>query len=150
MDLKVTLRSVLPTGCCHGKIQSDLPNPSLLKRAIGPHQEGFLWPSHEVHWIPCWLGSYISSSSLMTFIRPPFSDLLAWSDYWLCFYSDTSWCSFTCCLAGPHYILSSAGRVCLTGLTLSFVVLSLSTITTSIALSTRTNALSVCGISKPP
>ena len=62
--------SCSPTGCCHGKIQSDLPNPSLLKRAIEPHQKGLLWPSHEVHWIPCWLGSYFSSSSLMTFIPP--------------------------------------------------------------------------------
>ena len=39
-------------------------------RELGPHQEGLLWPSHEVHWIPCWLGSYLSSSSLMTFIPP--------------------------------------------------------------------------------
>ena len=34
-------------------------------RKLGPHQEGLLWPSHEVHWTPCWLGSYFSSSSLM-------------------------------------------------------------------------------------
>ena len=39
-------------------------------REPGPHQEGLLWPSHEVHWIPWWLGSYFSSSSLMTFIPP--------------------------------------------------------------------------------
>ena len=34
-------------------------------RKLGPHQEGLLWPSNEVHWTPCWLGSYFSSSSLM-------------------------------------------------------------------------------------
>ena len=34
-------------------------------RKLGPHQEGLLCPSHEVHWTPCWLGSYFSSSSLM-------------------------------------------------------------------------------------
>ena len=28
--------SLSPTGCCHGKIQSDLRNPSLLKRARAP------------------------------------------------------------------------------------------------------------------
>ena len=94
-------------GCCHGWIQRDPPISPVPRRVaamerskviypiqvcwreLGPHQEGLLWPSHEVHWIPCWLGSYFSSSSLMTFIPP----------------SDTSCCSFTCCLAGPHYIL---------------------------------------------
>ena len=60
--------SCSPTGCCHGKIQSDPPNPSLLKRARA--QEGPLWPSHEVHWIPCWLGSYLSPPPLMTPIPP--------------------------------------------------------------------------------
>ena len=34
-------------------------------RKLGPHQEGFLLPSHEVHWTPCWLGSSFSSSSSM-------------------------------------------------------------------------------------
>ena len=37
-------------------------------RELGPHHEGLLWPSCEVHWIPCWSGPYFSSSSLMTFI----------------------------------------------------------------------------------
>ena len=34
-------------------------------RKLGPHQEGILWPSHYVHWTPCWLGSYFSFSFLM-------------------------------------------------------------------------------------
>ena len=51
-----------PTGCCHGKIQSDLLySIQVCWRELGPHQEGLLWPSHEVRWIPCWLGSYFSS-----------------------------------------------------------------------------------------
>ena len=68
----------------HGKIQSD-PLIPVCWRELGPHQE-FL---------------------ILDDFHPalPSSDLLAWSDYWLCFYSDTSWCSSTCCLAGPHYIL---------------------------------------------
>ena len=42
-------------------------------RELGPHQEGL-----EVHWNPCWLGSYFSSSFLMTFtplIHPWISQL---------------------------------------------------------------------------
>ena len=75
-------------GCCHGWIQRDPPISPVPRRVaamerskvihpiqvcwreLGPHQEGLLWPSHEVRWIPCWLGSYFSSSSLMTFIPP--------------------------------------------------------------------------------
>ena len=34
-------------------------------RKLGPYQEGLLWPSHEVHSIAWWLGSYFSFSSLM-------------------------------------------------------------------------------------
>ena len=41
---------------------------------LGPHQEGLLGPSHEVHWISCWLGPSFSSSSLMLLFYP--SDLL--------------------------------------------------------------------------
>ena len=53
-------------------------------RKLGPHQEGLLWPSHEVHWIPCWLGSYFSSSSLM---------LLFYTNDLLTFEMDKStWC----------------------------------------------------------
>ena len=37
------------------------------RRKLGPHQEGLLWPSHEVHWIPCWLGSCFSSSLMLLF-----------------------------------------------------------------------------------
>ena len=57
--------SCSPTGCCHGKIQSDLPDPSLLKRARTPSGRPPLAFSRS-----CWLGSYLSSSSLMTFIPP--------------------------------------------------------------------------------
>ena len=45
-------------------------------RKLGPHQEGLLWPSHEVHWTPCWLGAYVSSSSLMLLI---YTNDLLWS-----------------------------------------------------------------------
>ena len=177
----IALSFLFSAGCCHGWIQSDPPMSPVPRRVaamerskviysiqvcwreLGPHQEGLLWPSHEVHWIPCWLGSYFSSSSLMTF-TPSFilgsSRLVGL----LAGLLDTSWCSFTCCLAGPHYILeknyweeaewtlrllrryfshvspspglvkllalsnqqacvSSARRVCLTGLRLSYVVL---------------------------
>ena len=77
-------------------------------RKLGLHQEGILWPSHDVHWTPCWLGSYFSSSSLMlllytsrfllsrftnhfgacrkfsTFFSPPFSLLSksVWVAFW--------------------------------------------------------------------
>ena len=49
-------------------------------RQLGPHQEGLLWPSHEVHWAPCWMGSYFSSSSLM---------LLSYTNSLLTFATDT-------------------------------------------------------------
>ena len=67
-------------------------------RKLGPHQEGLLWPSYEVHWTPCWLGSYffflildvallnkqppplrdrqvtmVLEESLVSFFSPPFS-----------------------------------------------------------------------------
>ena len=64
-------------GCGHGWIQRDLPISPVLRRVaamerskviyliqvccrqLGPHQEGLLWPSHEVHWIP-WGGPRFS------------------------------------------------------------------------------------------
>ena len=71
-------------GCCHGWIQRDLPISPVPRRVAAMERSKviylmqvcwrelrkLLWPSHEVHWIPCWLGSYLSSSSLMTFIPP--------------------------------------------------------------------------------
>ena len=81
----IALSFLFSAGCCHGWIQSDPPISPVPRwvaamerskviysiqvcwRELGPHQEGLLWPSNEVHWIPCWLGSYFSSSSLMTF-----------------------------------------------------------------------------------
>ena len=176
--------SCSPTGCCHGKIQSDLPNPSLLKRARAPSGRpplafsrspldsllaGFLLLFLILDDLHSALHPRIFSLSRITGCASTPTPLGAPSlVVWLGL--TTSWRRTTerklsglwgCCggtfhtfhqvaLSNQQACVSSARLVCLTGLRLSNVVPSLFTITASIALSTRTNALSVCGISKNP
>ena len=70
MDLKRShYLSCSPTGCCHGKIQSDLPDPSLLKRARTPSgRPPFAFSRSPLDSLLA--GFHLSSSSLMTFIPP--------------------------------------------------------------------------------
>ena len=90
-----------PPGCCCGKMQSDLPEPSLLKRARASGTSFGRSPLESL--LAGFLLLFLILDELH--LAHPSLDLLAWSDHWLCFYFDTSWCSSTCCLAGPHYIL---------------------------------------------
>ena len=109
-------------------------------RKLGPHQEGILWPSHDVHWTPCWLGSYFSSSSLMlllytsrfllsrftnhfgacrkfsTFFSPPFSLLSksVWVAFWRHYFLFLQSFSSKCCSSLPSYfgrILPALGTI---------------------------------------
>ena len=188
----ISLFSCSPTGCCHGKIQSDPPDPSLLKRARAP-SEGLLLAFSRSP-----LGSLLAGFLLLFLIlddvhlssipgSPRLVGLLAvlllrhllvllhllsgWASlhpglegerklrgFWggcdgkfHLFHQVLGWSSCLRSATNRHAVVR-LGRIVSPDLRCHFVVSSCSyeCITTSIAFSTRTNALSVCGISKPP
>ena len=183
--------SCSPTGCCHGKIQSDLPNPSLLKRARAPSGRpplafprspldsllaGFLllflilddFHSSLHPWIFS-LSRITGCASTPTPLGAP--SLVVWlglttswrrtterklRGFWggcdgtfHMFHQVLGWSS---CLRSPtnRHAVVRLGRIVSPDSLCHLWFYYSSIITTSIALSTRTNALSVCGISKPP
>ena len=181
--------SCSPTGCCHGKIQSDLPNPSLLKRARAPSGRAPLAFSRSpldsllVGFLPLFLilddfhsalhprifslSRTTGCASTPTPLGAP--SLVVWlglttswrrtterklSGLWGC--CDGTFHMFHQVLGWSSCLRSPTNRHAVVRLGRSFhrtplVIYGSSslTITTSIALRTRTNALSVCGISNP-